>query len=273
MIFVPRLTAPSGNDKDYISVKKGGNNRCIIINEVTGSVIPNCVGYTWGRFIEEADIKDCKLSRGNAENWWGYTQDGYERGQEPKLGAVICWRKGKVGVESDGAGHVGVVEKIENNAVTVSMSAYKGTRWYTRTFPKGSYNYNGFVFQGFIYNPYIEDAPSPKKSIDEIAHEVIAGKWGNAPERWERLTKAGYTEEEQKQIQDRVNEILHGDTSDIKVGDLVEVTDPIIYGTNRRFGLYYRYYVVMELVRDRAVIGVNGVVTAPINVKYLKKVR
>ena len=37
--------------------------------------------------------------------------------------------------------------------------------------------------------------PSPttsKKSIDEIAREVIAGKWGNGADRKNRLTKAGY---------------------------------------------------------------------------------
>ena len=36
-------------------------------------------------------------------------------------------------------------------------------------------------------------APAPvKKSNEEIADEVIAGKWGNAPERYERLAAAGY---------------------------------------------------------------------------------
>jgi hypothetical protein len=32
----------------------------------------------------------------------------------------------------------------------------------------------------------------PKKSNARIANEVIAGKWGNAPQRKARLTKAGY---------------------------------------------------------------------------------
>lgn len=33
---------------------------------------------------------------------------------------------------------------------------------------------------------------TPKKSNEEIASEVVAGKWGNNPERKERLTAAGY---------------------------------------------------------------------------------
>ena len=60
-------------------------------------------------------------------------------------------------------------------------------------------------------------------------------------------------------------------TSKIKVGDTVKVTNPITYN-GIKFTLYFKTYTVMELVGSRAVIGKNGVVTAAINVKYLKKV-
>lgn len=51
-----------------------------------------------------------------------------------------------------------------------------------------------------------EPAPAPtKKSIDEIAREVIAGKWGNGSDRKNRLIKAGYNYDD---VQARVNEIL-----------------------------------------------------------------
>ena len=46
---------------------------------------------------------------------------------------------------------------------------------------------------------------SSKKSIDEIAREVILGKWGNGQERKDRLTKAGY---DYSVVQKRVNELL-----------------------------------------------------------------
>lgn len=148
--YKPRLKAPSKSDKNYIHYEHGGYNYCIPIEN--GSCLPNCVGYAWGRWRELLG-KYHNLSRANAENWWGYTQDGYKRGKTPKLGAVVCWSKGKVGVESDGAGHVGIVEEINKDNIVVSMSAYGGTRWFTRTFPIGSYNYNSFVFQGFVYPP------------------------------------------------------------------------------------------------------------------------
>ena len=44
-----------------------------------------------------------------------------------------------------------------------------------------------------------------KKSVDEIAREVINGKWGNGQDRKDRLTAAGYNYSE---IQARVNELL-----------------------------------------------------------------
>ena len=44
-----------------------------------------------------------------------------------------------------------------------------------------------------------------KKSIDEIAREVIQGKWGNGIERRNRLTNAGY---DYNAVQKRVNELM-----------------------------------------------------------------
>ena len=46
---------------------------------------------------------------------------------------------------------------------------------------------------------------TPGKSQDEVAREVIAGKWGNGAERKERLTAAGY---DAASIQRRVNDLL-----------------------------------------------------------------
>ncbi len=46
---------------------------------------------------------------------------------------------------------------------------------------------------------------SEKKSVAEIAREVILGKWGNGAERKMRLTNAGY---DYSAVQKRVNEML-----------------------------------------------------------------
>ena len=44
-----------------------------------------------------------------------------------------------------------------------------------------------------------------KKSVDEIAREVIRGKWGNGVDRKNRLTNAGY---DYNAVQKRVNELM-----------------------------------------------------------------
>ena len=48
-------------------------------------------------------------------------------------------------------------------------------------------------------------ADKAKKSIEEVASEVIAGKWGNNPERKTKLIKAGYVPAE---VQAVVNKLL-----------------------------------------------------------------
>ena len=157
-IFVRRLTAPSNSNLYYIKTTKGGYNKCIQIKP-NGSVLPNCTGYAWGRYCEEQNIHDCKLSRGDAGNWY-YKNDGYARGRLPKLGAVICWSK------DGGAGHVAIVEEIYSNGkILTSNSAYNGSRFFKETLRPPNYSRGTrYHFQGFIYpdTEFIDpDTPIP----------------------------------------------------------------------------------------------------------------
>lgn len=52
----------------------------------------------------------------------------------------------------------------------------------------------------------VEESPK-KKSIKDIALEVINGKWGNGDERKKRLTEAGY---DYSAVQKKVNELVKG---------------------------------------------------------------
>ena len=47
--------------------------------------------------------------------------------------------------------------------------------------------------------------PKSKKSVLEIAKEVIAGLWRNGANRKEKLKDAGY---DSKEVQNKVNELL-----------------------------------------------------------------
>ena len=46
---------------------------------------------------------------------------------------------------------------------------------------------------------------APKKTVEQLAKEVIDGKWGNGEERKKRLTEAGYNYNE---VQKKVNQLL-----------------------------------------------------------------
>lgn len=204
-LFKPRITAPTTKDPNWIHSSRGGLNTCILIT--VDSVLPNCVGYSWGRWRELLGSTPT-LHRGNAENWFLTTTDGYSRGSTPKLGAVACWRKGKAYDASDGAGHVAIVEDIlPDGSIVTSNSNYGGSRFFMRTF-KPPYSLGGtYVFQGFIYPPieFTKQIELTLMELEELAKEVIRGKWGNGADRVSRLETAGY---DPKKVQDEVNRLL-----------------------------------------------------------------
>lgn len=148
--YIPRLTAPAFTDKNYIHTTYGGKNQCLLINNSTGSVMPNCVGYAWGRFMEILG-ETPKLSCGDAGTWYGYQWDGYDRGQTAQLGAVICY------AQPGEAGHVAIVEEIKDDgSIVISQSGYGYEYFWTQTVPS-NYQIGGYIFQGFIYNPACSD--------------------------------------------------------------------------------------------------------------------
>lgn len=139
--FSPRLSAPSLSNKYYYS------NLNVFYKYNYG--MPNCTAYAYGRAYEILGSEP-KLSRNNAEQWYGYNKANgyYKYGQTPKVGAIACWSY------SYGGGHVAVVEKVENGVITLSNSAYSGDNFYISTAsisdPKVGGN-KGWNFQGYIY--------------------------------------------------------------------------------------------------------------------------
>lgn len=216
-----RTTKPS-NNKFFITKAKGGYSTCIQGSPTDSScnVLSNCVGYACGRFNEIIGSMKYPSLNCNAENFIERAKSlGLSISSVPTLGGIMVWQKGSTLSGSDGAGHVEVVERIDNsNQIYTSASNYGGTAFYNalRTNNNGRWGLgNGYTFRGCIINPAIGNvtAPNPsaeKKSVDEIAKEVIAGKWGNGDERKNRLTNAGYNFSE---VQAKVNSILNSNNN------------------------------------------------------------
>ena len=71
-----------------------------------------------------------------------------------------------------------------------------------------SAGYNYDAVQAEVNRLLTGKAPNPqRKSVTEIAREVIAGEWGNGNERKNKLQAAGYNYNE---VQAAVNKLLRG---------------------------------------------------------------
>ena len=94
-------------------------------------------------------------------------------------------------------------------------------------------------------------AKAVKAKVEDIAKEVIEGKWGNGQERKEKLTAAGF---DYTAVQNKVNDILHG-VSDAEK-KLEEIAKEVIQGKwgngqerkDRLTAAGYDYSKVQDLV-------------------------
>lgn len=235
-----RTTKPTSGNKFFITKSKGGYSTCIQGSPTDSqcNVLSNCVGYACGRFNEIIGAMKYPSLNCNAENFIERAKNTYglEISLVPTLGGIMVWQKGTLS-GNDGAGHVAVVEKIiDSNTIYTSESGYGGSAFWnsTRRNTNGRWGLgSAYTFRGCIVNPAIgkvvapTPTPSAKKSVDEVAKEVIRGEWGNGDERYNRLTNAGYNYNE---VQAKVNELLNSNkptpapTPSVDILDLVRKT-------------------------------------------------
>lgn len=130
----------------------------------------------------------------------------------PALGDEVLydWDDGANFATTDNRGtpeHVGMVEAVSGNTIKVMEGNMSGG-----VVGRRNLQVNGRYIRGFICPNYASKATekAPEKSIDEIATEVLAGRWGNNPERKQRLEAAGYNYEA---VQAAVNQKAKGGAS------------------------------------------------------------
>lgn len=182
--YTPRTTAPGTNEAWFYS-----NNPFY----QSGYGMPNCTCYAWGRFAENLGSKP-SLCLWDAEEWYSYN-DGYERGQKPKLGAVIVWGKGEIGNSADGAGHVAIVEHInDDGSIRTSNSAWGGSLFYMQDIPN-TYALSGYNFLGFIYHPnnYEDDHDDVPTPISGNRFLTLSEMQVNATYIWWYLKNKGWS--------------------------------------------------------------------------------
>lgn len=166
MSYIPRLTIPDKGNP-YYNIKATGGYSSAVLGKPTEeglNVLRNCVGYANGRFAEIQGLKKIKYQLVcNAEKFLDKAiAYGLKTGTEPKLGAIAVWQGGGTKTAADGAGHVAVVEQInDDGTILTSESGWNAKRAFwtqLRNNKTGRWGQNTkYKFLGFIYNPGVED--------------------------------------------------------------------------------------------------------------------
>lgn len=200
MGFVMRTSKPSGN-KFYITKDKGGYSRCIQgkPTDAKANVLSNCVGYASGRFNEIIGTMKYPELNCNAENFIERAKSlGLKISSVPTLGGIMVWQKGSTLSNSDGAGHVEVVEAIyDSNNIYTSASSYGSAAFYNakRSNSNGRWGMtSGYKFRGCIINPSVKEVVGTTSSVDlskytdvQLACLVWKDKFGSGETRKKAL--------------------------------------------------------------------------------------
>lgn len=134
-------------------------------------------------------------ARGNAKDWAESCYDIATKTDKPQYGDIIVWG---ANATKSGYGHVAIY--IDENRY---YDQYVGVT--------AGYNKAGIKTKPIAYLR-LKTKLIPDMTIDEVAREVIKGKYGNYPERKEKLEAEGYN---YREVQDRVNEILNANKKEI----------------------------------------------------------
>lgn len=133
----------------------------------------------------------------------------------PKPGDIITYNwDSNVQPNNGWSDHIGIVETVGNGSFTTIEGNMNGGIVGRRTVRIGDGNIRGFARPKYAQKSSSGDVVIILKTIDEIAKEVIAGKWGNGVDRVSKLLEAGYNP---TLVQTRVNDMLAGNDTQVPV--------------------------------------------------------
>lgn len=169
----------------------------------TWSALAIKLGYT--------DIMPIEISCGelieNAKKMGCWQEnDGYVA--QPGDGVLYDWDDTGRGDCTGWPDHIGtIIETHEDAGYFVVMEGNYSDSVKRRTLSINGRYIRGFITPKYDSNIVIPPAHVSGKDVKTVAHEVIAGVWGNGTARKEALQTAGYNYDE---VQEAVNQILNG---------------------------------------------------------------
>lgn len=208
--------------KFYNYPKNGSTNSCAIFYDtgIMKTMTPEPNANAGRAILCEPNVDNC--GAGCQQKVQYYKQAGRwyphkAKGCPAQVGDEVFFQKSNGAVYHTGA----VVDWDSKGIYTVEGNTNGGKvaeKFYAYSDPK-LYGYGRPKWTGYE-RPKQEEKPEPikpeptpspvepekpNKTVDELAKEVLEGKWGNGKERAEKLAAAGYS---YQAVQDRVNEIL-----------------------------------------------------------------
>lgn len=148
---------------------------------------------------------------------------------KPQVGDIVLFNWDDSNQPNDGySDHIGFVEEVYGNTfacIEGNMSEAVGRRtinvgWgYIRGFARPKYGTSG--------SATATTTTVAKKTIEEIAIEVLQGAWGNGSARYRALTNAGYNYET---VQDKVNELSKSNTTNSSAETITKIAKEVIAG-------------------------------------------
>ena len=144
----------------------------------------------------------------------------------PKRGYIILYNWDDNTQPNNGySDHIGVVVSVSGSQIKV-IEGNKGNAVSYRYINVGNGTIRGYAAPKYASSGSNPSTPSGGKSIEQVAKEVLAGKWGNGDERKKNLEAAGYN---YSQVQAKVNELTNSSNSSKK--SIEQVAKEVLAGT------------------------------------------
>lgn len=206
------------DEKYFAAVRDVAIEYCVYLCKNFNLSVDNIVSH------KEAHALGYGSNHGDPDNWWSkhkYTMDMFRAAVKAKLntattniatttanGTLDDYAVNEI-VNFAGGKHYSSANAASGSTVKASLAKI------TNKYEKGKHqvhlravNESGSYISG-VYGwcdlSTISKRTATTKTVDEIAREVISGKWGNGSARKQKLAAAGY---DYSAVQKRVNELL-----------------------------------------------------------------
>ena len=171
----------------------------------------------------------------------------------PKGGDILFydWDDKGTGENMNEPEHVGIVEKVEGNTITVIEGNYSDS------VKRRTIEVNGRYIRGYGVPKYdaepVSEPVVTSKTITQIAREVLKGKWGNGSARKANLTAAGY---DYNAVQREVNRLCNSSKTTTATKSNETIAKEVIQGKwgngedrkNRLTNAGYDYKAIQSIV-------------------------